>query len=231
MSSSRFAAFGVVVEIAFAEAALRDAFAPFLPVGHEAAEGAPVARFRIASAADIGPVDALVRQAIAEHAPEHVFVHAGVVACRGRALVLPADSRAGKSELVTALLRAGAEYCSDEFAVLDDEGRVLPYPRPVSLRRPEPRDVAAEELGARVATAPLPVGAVVFTRYEPGASWAPESLTPAAALLRLLEHAGQVRAAPDRVLSALQRAVDGVVLAEGPRGEAAEAAPALLELL
>src|SRR4029453_11068539 len=44
-----------------------------------------------------------------------IFVHAGVVEWRGRAIVLPGRSRSGKTTLVTALLRAGARYYSDEL--------------------------------------------------------------------------------------------------------------------
>src|SRR5687768_17180193 len=55
---------------------------------------------------------------VAAHARGRVFVHAGVVGWRGRAIVLPGRSFAGKSTLVRALLAAGATYYSDEFAVL-----------------------------------------------------------------------------------------------------------------
>ena len=74
---------------------------------------------------------------LAEWARERVFGHAGVVAHEGKALMVPARSMCGKSSLVKALLRAGAEYFSDEFAVLDTEGRVHPYPRRLSIRQPE----------------------------------------------------------------------------------------------
>lgn len=215
----------------FADAALRDAFAPFLPPGSTPSEDAPVATFAVAREADIDPVDAAVRGCVAEHAPGHVFVHAGVVARGERALLLPASTHAGKSELVAALLRAGAAYASDEFAVLDGDGRVHPYPRPLSLRRPQPRDVPVAELGAPVATGPLEAAAIAFVRYEPGAQFAPQPLSAGAAALRLLEHAGQARAHAVRVVAALERAAAGAVLVEGERGEAADAAPALLALL
>jgi len=47
---------------------------------------------------------------VAEHAPDYIFVHAGVVAWRGRAIILPGVSFAGKSSLVAELVRAGATY-------------------------------------------------------------------------------------------------------------------------
>jgi hypothetical protein len=54
---------------------------------------------------------------VAEGAPRHAFVHAGVVGWRGRAMVIPRSSHSGKSTLAAALIRAGATYYSDEYAV------------------------------------------------------------------------------------------------------------------
>ena len=64
---------------------------------------------------------------VAERAARRVFVHAGVVGWRGRAILLPGPSMSGKSTLVAELVRAGATYYSDEYAVLDARGRVHPY--------------------------------------------------------------------------------------------------------
>ena len=65
---------------------------------------------------------------IALDATEFVFIHAGVVADGGRAIVIPGLSFSGKTTLVRALVEAGAVYYSDEFAALDENGRVLPTP-------------------------------------------------------------------------------------------------------
>ena len=43
---------------------------------------------------------------VANHAPDRVFLHAGVVGWRGHALVLPGTSFAGKTTLVAELVRA-----------------------------------------------------------------------------------------------------------------------------
>ena len=71
---------------------------------------------------------------VAEHAPRRVFVHAGVVGWRGKAVVIPGRTMTGKSTLVKALVEAGATYYSDEYAVLDKRGRVHPYARPLAMR-------------------------------------------------------------------------------------------------
>src|SRR5688572_14708659 len=52
-------------------------------------------------------LDSAIHVAVAERATEWVFVHAGVVGWRGRAIVLPGASLSGKTSLVAALLRAG----------------------------------------------------------------------------------------------------------------------------
>src|SRR5438270_1934455 len=119
---------------------------------------------------------------VAEAARRRVFVHAGVVGWRGRAILIPGRSFTGKTTLVAELVRAGADYYSDEYAVLDDAGLVHPYARPLALRRegePGAREkVSAGSLGGREGTRPLKVCMVVFSRYEPGARWRPRTLSP-----------------------------------------------------
>ena len=64
-----------------------------------------------------------------------VAVHAAVVERGGRVLILPAPPGSGKSTLCAALVCAGWRLFSDEFALIDpDSGRVLPIPRPISLK-------------------------------------------------------------------------------------------------
>ena len=68
--------------------------------------------------------------------PDFVAVHAGVVADGDRAIVMPGMSFSGKTTLVRALVEAGAVYYSDEYAMLDEAGRVHPYARQLSFRPP-----------------------------------------------------------------------------------------------
>jgi hypothetical protein len=78
-------------------------------------------------------------------------VHSGVVAHDGRAILLPGPTHAGKSTLVAELVRLGAPYFSDEYALIDADGRVHPYPRPMLLRDGSGYDHPrlATELGER----------------------------------------------------------------------------------
>jgi hypothetical protein len=170
---------------------------------------------------------------VGEFASNRVFVHAGVVGYRGRAILLPGASRAGKSTLVAALLRAGACYGSDEYAVLDPDGLVHPFPRPLSLRLPAgpPRRCGPEEFGSTACAEPLPVGLVVLTEHRPGARWRPRLQTPGQGVLALLEHTLGAQADPEGSLAVLHNAVRSALVLRGPRGEADETAAALLAAL
>jgi hypothetical protein len=179
-------------------------------------------------------LEADLRLNVAASATRRVFLHAGVVAHRGRAIVLPGRSGAGKTTLVAALVRAGATYYSDEFAVLDGRGRVHPFAKPLSLREPEmggARSVTAEELGAASGTRPLPVGLVVLSAYRDGARWRPLRLTPGAALMNLVPHTVPVRRRPEASLRALTAMVERAVVLKSSRGEAEALASRLLEKL
>jgi len=169
--------------------------------------------------------------AIATQARDHLFVHAGVVGCGGQAIVIPGRSFSGKTTLAAALVRAGAEYLSDEYAVIDPAGQVHPYAKPLSVRAgaelAEGRYTAAA-LGGHAGTQPLPVGMIVSARYEAEARWRPSVLTAGQALLALLENAVQVRELPRFAMQTLPLAVAGAQAYRGRRGEADRVAAWLL---
>jgi len=169
---------------------------------------------------------------IGDHARRRTFVHAGVVGWNGQAIVIPGRSFSGKSSLVKALVKAGADYYSDEFAVLDERGRVHPYPIPLAMRPARDGDRAVkyrvEELGGVAGTRPLPVGLVLVTRYVGGARFRPRPLSAGRAVLELLTHTLPARRRPERVLDALTQAVAQASVLRGPRGEADETARQIL---
>jgi hypothetical protein len=177
-----------------------------------------------------------LRQSLASRAPRRTFVHAGVVGWRGSAIVVPGRSRSGKTTLVAELVRAGATYLSDEFAILDGRGRVHPFAKLLSVRGACGCDVhvsrpSAEDLGGRSGTEPLPVGLVVLATHRPGARWSPEVLTPGQAVIEMLAHTVAARMRPAATLAALERAVLRARVVRGERNEARELAPRLLSLL
>jgi hypothetical protein len=176
--------------------------------------------------------DARLRGYIALHSPDRVFVHAGVVGHRGRAIVIPGASFSGKTTLVAELVRAGAAYYSDEYAVLDEQGLVHPYPKPLSIRaRPGVgTHHAVESLGGAAGTDPLPIGLIVVSQYRRDATWEPRQLTQGEAVLALFENTIPAQDRPEETMTALRQAVDGsgVVALAGERGDAAEMIPQLL---
>jgi hypothetical protein len=179
----------------------------------------------------LGVLDAELRMYIALHAPDHVFVHAGVVGVEDRAIVLPGRSFAGKTTLVAALVRAGAEYWSDEYAVLDGDGLVHPYPKPLSVRIDDTRETneqPIESLGGQAGDRPLPVAVIAFTSYRPGVAWALRPCTAGEGAVKLLEHSIAARSRPEQVLAAVRRAATDALILEGDRGDADQAASALL---
>jgi hypothetical protein len=160
---------------------------------------------------------------VAERAPDHLFVHAGVVGWEGGAIVMPGASFAGKTTLVQAWLEAGATYYSDEFAVLDRAGTVHPFARPLAVRDRSTavtRRVPVAALGAEIGTTPLPIGLVLVTSYRVGGRWRPRRLTAAPTLLALMRHTVAARGNPEHSMPILKQAVSGGMAFAGLRGEA-----------
>ena len=99
---------------------------------------------------------------VAEH---FVFVHAGVVAWQGKAILLPGKSFSGKSTLTMALVDAGATYYSDEYAVLNAQGLVHPFSRMPRLR-PDVQPPRMNSVPVASALPPLAVGLVLSAHYN-----------------------------------------------------------------
>lgn len=160
----------------------------------------------------------------------HAVVHAGVVGWRGRAIVMPGRSFTGKTTLVTALIKRGAEYYSDQYAVIDPAGLVSTFARPLSISEPSGgrRACTAEELGAVTGRRPLPIGRIVVTEFRRDAAWQPQRLTPGEAVLALLSNSAAARHQPGFLLRTFRSAVRGAVALSGPRGEATAVADVLL---
>jgi hypothetical protein len=174
-----------------------------------------------------------VQLAVAQKARGKVFVHAGVVGWRDRAVLIPGKSFTGKSTLVHALVRAGAVYYSDEFAVLDEQGRVHPFARLPALRDENSinKKIPFEEFGGMVGTRPIPVGTVVVTRFRANAKWRPRVLTPGVGTLELLANTVNARSGQPIVLEVLTRVAKNARILKSTRGEATALAQGLLDSL
>jgi hypothetical protein len=173
-----------------------------------------------------------LRLFVAELAKHRVFVHAGVVGWKGKAIVIPGRSYSGKSTLVAELVRAGATYYSDEYAVLDSRGRVHPFSKPLELREEgefRQTKITAAELGGQSGTKPLPVGLVLMTQFKNGAHWRPRKLSAGKGVLEMLFNTVSARRSPARALATLQRVAAQADVLKGVRGDARKVASAMLE--
>jgi hypothetical protein len=164
-----------------------------------------------------------LRITVAEFARHRVFVHAGVVGWNGKAILVPGRSYSGKSTLIAEMVKAGATYYSDEYAVIDDRGRVHPFRKPLEMREEgafEQSKIHVEELGGRFGVKPLPVGLILISQFKSGGKWRPRTLTPGEGVLALLSHTVSARRNPERALATLQHAVSAARILKGARGEA-----------
>lgn len=139
----------------------------------------------------------------------YLLLHAGAVAHRECALLLPGASGSGKSTLVAALVGAGLSYLGDDVAALDPQRlRLLPVARAAAIKdggrsalavlHPEtPLGDAWRRLdGERVwflsipqsvwPAAPVAVRHVVFPSYSAGARTAAQPISRSDALANLL---------------------------------------------
>lgn len=162
-------------------------------------------------------------QTIAEFSRTDVFVHAGAVSWNGGAIVIPGRSYSGKSTLVAALVRAGAGYLSDEYAIIDSRGRVRPFARPLALRRAsDGRQISTpvQSLGGRIESRALPVSVVLVTSFREKARFRPRPLSAGEVLLALLANTVPARTRPQAAMSRLQRVASAARGMKGVRGEA-----------
>jgi hypothetical protein len=174
-----------------------------------------------------------IRLDIARHAEHHTFLHAGAVEWRGHGIVLPGRSHDGKTTLVSALLRLGAGYLSDECAPLDDDGLVAPYARNLQIRQLQGSKISrpAAAFGAGPVPAPVPVSLVAVAPYSPDAGVRLRETTGGEAVLQLLPHAIPTRRDPASTLRRLQRVQERALVLAGERGDADETARVLIDTL
>jgi hypothetical protein len=159
------------------------------------------------------------------------ILHASAVGIGGRCVVFPGTRGSGKSTLAAALVAAGADFVTDDYAPLEQASwRVWPVPyapgikhgswRALLRRHPSlDRQPVHELAGTRIRyleleparLAPLdrglPVAALVFPRYKPGAVLKQRRITAAEALAGLC-HARSLLAREPEVLAETLRWVE-----------------------
>ena len=133
-----------------------------------------------------------------EARPDLLWLHAASAALGGQAVTLAGESGRGKSTLVTGLCSRGWSFMSDDVSPLDpatgllipfalapefrqNPGVVLPADRVQSLKKTEfPLEPE------RVCRQSVPIGGLIFPRYEPGVSARLAPCSPGEAAMQLL---------------------------------------------
>src|SRR5436309_2710437 len=147
-----FESFGLTGEVFSDDPALFTAVEGVLPPGWRPARAEPMVTFGLLRGgavvldgkqvhreqeprAQLLRVGSEIRHWLAQTAPAYVFIHAGVVRIGDCGVLIPGSTHSGKTSFVAELVRHGAEYYSDEYAVVDADGLVHPFAKPLSIRR------------------------------------------------------------------------------------------------
>lgn len=171
----------------------------------------------------------VLRLMIAEFAVAKVILHAGVVAWNGRAIVIPAKSFRGKTSLVAELVKKGALYYSDEYAVLNEKGYVQSFPKPLSIRgiinEYTQLDQTVETLGGRAGKKNIPVGMILITEFDSKLAankWKPKLLSPGQGIMEVIPHTISIRNNTKLALKVLNKVASRAIIVKSKRGEAKE---------
>lgn len=167
-----------------------------------------------------------------EHASGVLFVHAGAFRIGSSVIVVPGRSGSGKSSLVAEALRQGAVYYSDDFAVIDPDGMVHPYPRRLGLRLPSGarHHVTPDQLGAETADGPAAIDFVLSTSFASAdAIWAPTVVTGSRATLPIIDNTVRARLDPSGVAHMAATLARRAITLAGDRGEATNLISALVD--
>jgi hypothetical protein len=249
--SLRFEAFGCAGEVASDDSDLLERVPAILPPGWRSSTQGSGVRFTISLEGGItrngAPIVAVpteaedlldeleveIRHHVALHARDHLFIHAGVVGIDGVAVVIPGASHSGKTTLVAELVRAGASYYSDEYAVVDPTGSVHPYAKPLSVR-------GSGATGGPAASVPVPAkltgedpiraGLIVVTEYRSGAQWLGRKCSRGQGALALVQHTVAARTRPADTFQAAIALTQQAQTIAGPRGEASRVVGSLVAL-
>ncbi len=138
--------------------------------------------------------------------------------------------------VVAELVKKGAVYYSDEYAVLDAAGNVQPFPKWLSLRGivdPYTQlECSVESIGGIAGTKTIPVGMVLMAQYKRGKKipkrWCPRRLSSGQAIMEILPHALPIRNKPKFVLEVLNKLASRAIIVKTVRGEAKDFATTLL---
>ena len=167
-----------------------------------------------------------VNRGVVEESTGHVLLHAAAAEREGSVVLLAGPSRAGKSTLVAALVRAELRYVTDETVAIDPASAgIVPYPKPIGLERgswpllpdlrpdaeagggePEqwlvpPRSIRADAVAPSGGVASL----VLFPAHRPGHPTKAQPIARAEAAVALAEHSFNFRSFGPGALDVIAR--------------------------
>lgn len=173
-------------------------------------------------------LDTELRITVAEYASEKVFLHAGAVGYKGCGIIIPGKSFLGKTTLVASLIRKGAEYYSDEYAVLDKDGYLHPFHKLLSMRGIiddfTQKDISFEEFGGVAGIVPLPIRLILLAEYKAGKvepeQFEPEIISKGNGMLEIISNTIPIRFNTKFTLEVLNKTVNRAIIAKSIRGDA-----------
>ncbi len=172
-----------------------------------------------------GILESNLRLTAAEFTKQVVFLHAGVVGWEGKALIIPGKSFSGKTTLVAEFVKRGFLYLSDEYAVIDKQGLIHPFPKKLSVRGIiddfTQMDFDVEQLGGKRGVEPLPAGFLLVTEYRRNAFVAQLSEASAGAgMMACLANSISIRQQPQLVLEVIDSMLARCRIFQNERGAA-----------
>lgn len=180
-------------------------------------------------------LESQLRLTVAEFAEDLVFIHAGAVAYKNKAIIIPGVSFSGKTTLVAELSKRGLEYYSDEYAVIDKKGLLHPFPKKLSVRGIiddyTQVEIPVEEMGGKKGHQPIPIGMILVTKYKKNAKFKPEQLSTGKGIIESIANSVSIRQNPALVLQTLSIVTSSATVIKTNRNEVAKFADKFLSYL
>src|SRR5262249_42219468 len=129
-----------------------------------------------------------------------LWFHAGAAAYQGNAVMISGAWGRGKSTLITSLCACGWTYLSDDIVPLDpNSGKIIPYPQTPIVRESLGQEMPLHRLSELrkttvtlnpdiVCREPMPIGGLIFPRYDLHAPSTILTCSPATAMSELLQN-------------------------------------------
>lgn len=171
---------------------------------------------------------------VSSHANCYLMIHAAVIEKGGYAAILPAPPGSGKSTLCAALVNRGWRLLSDELTLVRvSDGKIIPLPRPVSLKNQsieiiqnyEPDAVLSRKVSdtmkGTVAHMKPPTDSVdraaetaqaawvIFPKYQAGAVARLEAIPQSRACMRVADNAFNYSLLGVKGFETMARLIDG----------------------